>query len=113
MVTRRWRFTCTAARSVRRTPRTDGASRRCAASDGRIQPARIEAQGRDQPGTLEHPHGAGLVGVDDHGVLGLPPERKLTTQSSQAAVSCSEQRSQSMVSPPPGSMSVRCPWKSA
>ena len=54
--------------------RRDGARRRSARC--RSARPRAEAQRRHEPGALEHAHGARLVGVDDHGVIGLPPEEE-------------------------------------
>ena len=44
------------------------------------------ADAGNQPGPLEQAHGAGLVGIDDNGVLRLATDEELTTQSSHIDV---------------------------
>ena len=68
LVTRRWRFT------VHRRCRVAAASE---TTGGGAQPACVLKRSvGTQAGPLEHAHGARLVGVDDHGVVGLALEQE-------------------------------------
>ena len=86
------------ARSERRPERTAARSHGRPGSSGRSPGLR---GARRVPGRLgQQPHGPGLVGVDDEGVVRLAPTMNDTTQSSQTGVSRWAQSAQSTVKAP-------------